>query len=419
MQVRMVAFVLAGGKGTRLSPLTKERAKPAVPFGARYRIVDFVLSNLVNSGIYSIYVLIQFKSQSLLQHLRDGWEVNSLLKEHFIIPVPAQMRTMDETWYRGTADAIHQNINLIEQTDPHYVAIFGADHIYRMNIREMLDYHVDKRAQVTVAAIPVARDQAAEFGVIETALDGSIVGFHEKRVDAPVIPGDPNRVFASMGNYIFSTNLLLRELNADAQNPDSKHDFGRDILPSLVGRASMFAYDFQTNRIPGDPATQEAYWRDVGTLDAYYDANMDLRAVSPELNLYNRQWPLRTAGYQDPPAKFIFDEHGRRGQAIDSIVAGGTILSGGMVRASVLGRGVRLHSGAVVEESVIFDNCDIGRRARVRRAILDKNVRVAEDDEIGFDLERDRQRKGCYVTESGIVVIEGTRSSVEVATMLV
>jgi glucose-1-phosphate adenylyltransferase len=419
MQVRMVAFVLAGGKGTRLSPLTKERAKPAVPFGARYRIVDFVLSNLVNSGIYSIYVLIQFKSQSLLQHLRDGWEVNSLLKEHFIIPVPAQMRTMDETWYRGTADAIHQNINLIEQTDPHYVAIFGADHIYRMNIREMLDYHMDKRAQVTVAAIPVARDQAAEFGVIETALDGSIVGFHEKRVDAPVIPGDPNRVFASMGNYIFSTNLLLRELNADAQNPDSKHDFGRDILPSLVGRASMFAYDFQTNRIPGDPPTQEAYWRDVGTLDAYYDANMDLRAVSPELNLYNRQWPLRTAGYQDPPAKFIFDEHGRRGQAIDSIVAGGTILSGGMVRASVLGRGVRLHSGAVVEESVIFDNCDIGRRARVRRAILDKNVRVAEDDEIGFDLERDRQRKGCYVTESGIVVIEGTRSSVEVATMLV
>jgi glucose-1-phosphate adenylyltransferase len=333
--------------------------------------------------------------------------------------VPAQMRTLDETWYRGTADAIHQNINLIEQTDPHYVAIFGADHIYRMNIRDMLDYHMDKRAQVTVAAIPVARDQAAEFGVIETALDGSIVGFHEKRVDAPVIPGDPNRVFASMGNYIFSTNLLLRELNADAQNPHSKHDFGRDILPSLVGRTSMFAYDFQTNRIPGDPPTQEAYWRDVGTLDAYYDASMDLRAVSPALNLYNRQWPLRTAGYSDPPAKFIFDEHGRRGQAIDSIVAGGTILSGGMVRGSVLGRGVRVHSSAVVEESVIFDNCDIGRHARVRRAILDKNVRVAEGDEIGFDLERDRQRKGCYVTESGIVVMEGTRSSVEVATMLV
>jgi len=415
----MVAFVLAGGKGTRLSPLTKERAKPAVPFGGRYRIVDFVLSNLVNSGIYSIYVLIQFKSQSLLQHLRDGWEVNSLLKEHFIIPVPAQMRTQEDVWYRGTADAIHQNINLIEQANPHYVAIFGADHIYRMNIRDMLDYHMDKRAQATVAAIPVARDQAAEFGVIETALDGSIIGFHEKRSDAPVIPGDPGRVYASMGNYIFSTNLLLRELDADAQNPGSTHDFGRDILPSLVGRAAMFAYDFQTNHIPGDPPTQEAYWRDVGTLDAYYDASMDLRAVSPALNLYNRQWPLRTAGYQDPPAKFIFDEQGRRGQAIDSIVSGGTILSGGMVRCSILGRGVRVHSGAVVEDSVIFDNCDIGRRARVRRAILDKNVRVAEDDEIGFDLDRDRERRGCTVTESGIVVLEGTRSNVEVATVIV
>jgi glucose-1-phosphate adenylyltransferase len=419
MQVRMVAFVLAGGKGTRLSPLTKERAKPAVPFGGRYRIVDFVLSNLVNSGIYSIYVLIQFKSQSLLQHLRDGWEVNSLLKEHFIIPVPAQMRTKEENWYRGTADAIYQNINLIEQADPHYVAIFGADHIYRMNIREMLEYHMDKRAQVTVAAIPVARDQAAEFGVIETALDGSIIGFHEKRADAPVIPNDPNRVFASMGNYIFSTNLLVRELIADAQNEESHHDFGRDILPSLVGRASMSAYDFQTNRIPGDPVTQEAYWRDVGTLDAYYDASMDLRAVSPELNLYNRHWPLRTAGYQDPPAKFIFDEDGRRGQAIDSIVSGGTILSGGLVRCSVLGRGVRVNSGAVVEDSVIFDNCNIGRRARVRRAILDKNVRVNEDDEIGFDLERDKQRRGFTVTESGIVVVEGSRSAVEVATVLV
>ncbi|HEY7337280.1 MAG TPA: glucose-1-phosphate adenylyltransferase [Bryobacteraceae bacterium] len=419
MQVRVVAFVLAGGKGTRLSPLTKERAKPAVPFGGRYRIVDFVLSNLINSGIYSIYVLIQFKSQSLLQHLRDGWEVNSLLKEYFIIPVPAQMRTKDENWYRGTADAIYQNINLIEQADPHYVAIFGADHIYRMNIREMLEYHMHKRSQATIAAIPVSRAQAAEFGVIETAYDNSIVGFHEKRPDAPSMPGDPLRVFASMGNYIFSTNLLVRELIADSQNPLSSHDFGRDILPSLVGRAPMFAYDFQTNRIPGDPPTQEAYWRDVGTLDAYYEANMDLRAVSPALNLYNRQWQLRTAGYQDAPAKFVFDEHGRRGQAIDSIVSGGTILSGGFVRGSVLGRNVRVHTGAVVEDSVIFDNCDIGARAHVRRAILEKNVRVSEGDEIGYDLDRDRNRERCTVTESGIVVMEGRRSNVEVATVLV
>jgi glucose-1-phosphate adenylyltransferase len=417
MQVRVVAFILAGGKGTRLYPLTKERAKPAVPFGGRYRIVDFVLSNLINSGIYSNYVLIQFKSQSLLQHLRDGWEVTGLLKEHFIIPVPAQMRTPGENWYRGTADAIYQNINLIEQADPHYVVIFGADHIYRMNIREMLEFHMHKRAQATVAAIPVARDQASEFGVIEAAADGAVVGFHEKNADAPAMPGDEERVYASMGNYIFSTNLLLRELYADAQNPNSTHDFGRDILPSLVGRAAMFAYDFQTNRIPGDPTNQEPYWRDVGTIDAYYNASMDLRAVTPALNLYNRQWPLRTAGYSDPPAKFIFDQQGRRGQAVDSVISGGTILSGGMVRGSVLGRHVRVHSGAVVEDSVIFDNCDIGRRARVRHAILDKNVRVPEDAEIGYDLERDRER--YFVTDSGIVVIEGTRSNVEVSTLLV
>jgi glucose-1-phosphate adenylyltransferase len=417
MQVRVVAFILAGGKGTRLYPLTKERAKPAVPFGGRYRIVDFVLSNLINSGIYSNYVLIQFKSQSLLQHLRDGWEVTGLLKEHFIIPVPAQMRTPGENWYRGTADAIYQNINLIEQADPHYVVIFGADHIYRMNIREMLEFHMHKRAQATIAAIPVARDQASEFGVIEAASDGAVVGFHEKNADAPTMPGDQERVYASMGNYIFSTNLLLRELYADAQNPASTHDFGRDILPSLVGRAGLFAYDFQTNRIPGDPPGQDPYWRDVGTIDAYYNASMDLRAVTPTLNLYNRQWPLRTAGYSDPPAKFIFDQQGRRGQAVDSVISGGTILSGGLARGSVLGRHVRVHSGAVVEDSVIFDNCDIGRRARVRHAILDKNVRVPEDAEIGYDLERDRER--YFVTDSGIVVIEGTRSNVEVSTLLV
>jgi glucose-1-phosphate adenylyltransferase len=412
-----MAFILAGGKGTRLYPLTKERAKPAVPFGGRYRIVDFVLSNLINSGIYSNYVLIQFKSQSLLQHLRDGWEVTGLLKEHFIIPVPAQMRTAGENWYRGTADAIYQNINLIEQADPHFVVIFGADHIYRMNIREMIEFHMHKRAQATIAAVPVARDMASEFGVIEAAPGGAVVGFHEKNADAPAIPGDEERVYASMGNYIFSTNLLLQELYSDAQDPGSTHDFGRDIIPSLVGRASVFAYDFQTNRIPGDPPEQEPYWRDVGTIDAYYNASMDLRAVTPALNLYNRQWPLRTAGYSDPPVKFIFDQQGRRGQAVDSVIAGGTILSGGMVRGSVLGRQVRVHSGAVVEDSVIFDNCDIGRRARVRNAILDKNVRVPEDTEIGYDLERDRQR--YFVTDSGIVVIEGTRSTVEVSSLLV
>jgi glucose-1-phosphate adenylyltransferase len=415
MQLRVLAFVLAGGKGTRLYPLTKERAKPAVPFGGRYRIVDFVLSNLVNSGIYSVYVLVQFKSQSLLQHLREGWEAASLLRNHFIIPVPAQMRTPGEDWYRGTADAIFQNINLIEQADPHLVCIFGADHIYRMNIREMVEYHMQKRAQVTVSAIPVEREYSAEFGVIETNEEGQIAGFHEKNPAAPTMPGDPNRVYASMGNYIFSTRALIEQLYADAEREDSSHDFGRDILPRMIGQYDMYAYDFQTNRIPGDPPGAPVYWRDVGTLDAYFDASMDLRSVSPVLNLYNRQWPLRTAGYSDAPAKFIFDAEGRRGTALDSIVSGGTILSGGMVRTSVLGRGVRVHSGAYVEDSIIFDNCDIGRRAKVRRAILDKNVRVPEEATIGYDLNEDRKR--YYVTDSGIVVVEGHRSLVDIASV--
>jgi len=417
MQLRVLAFVLAGGKGTRLYPLTKERAKPAVPFGGRYRIVDFVLSNLTNSGVYSTYVLVQFKSQSLLQHIRDGWDFGGMLKSQFMIPVPAQMRSAGETWYRGTADAVYQNINLIEQADPHLVCIFGADHIYRMNIREMIEFHEHKRAQATVAAIPVPKEEAREFGVIESSHDGRITGFHEKVAEPPTMPGNDEMCFASMGNYIFSTGLLLRELYADAENENSSHDFGRDILPSLVGKADLYAYDFNTNKIPGDPPNSKSYWRDVGTIDAYYDANMDLRSVNPELNLYNREWKLRTAGFEDPPAKFVFNEAGRRGTAIDSIVSGGSILSGGLVKGSVLGRGVRVHTGAIVEDSILFDNVDIGRDAKIRRAILDKNVRVPEGAEIGYNLEEDRKRH--YVTESGIVVVEGHRSHVELATMSV
>jgi len=417
VQLRVLAFVLAGGKGTRLYPLTKERAKPAVPFGGRYRIVDFVLSNLINSGIYSIYVLTQFKSQSLLQHLREGWEVSGLLKNNFIIPVPAQMRSANEDWYRGTADAIYQNINLIQQADPHVVAIFGADHIYRMNIRQMIEYHIEKQAGVTIAAIPVEKELASEFGVIETTSDARIRGFHEKKADAPTMPDDPLRVFASMGNYIFSTDVLLRELLADGKTATSSHDFGKDILPSLIGRADMYAYDFQTNVIPGDPIGSPQYWRDVGTIDAYYEASMDLRAVSPELNLYNRQWPLRTAGYFDAPAKFVFDEDGRRGIAVDSIIAGSSIVSGGSVKGSVLGRGVRIHTGASVEDSIIFDNCDIGRRSKVKRAILDKNVKLPPDTTIGYDLEKDKQK--YHVTETGIVIVEGHQSKVDISSLQV
>ena len=416
--IRVLGIVLAGGKGTRLFPLTRERAKPAVPFGGKYRIIDFVLSNFINSGINSIYVLTQFRSQSLLQHLSEGWQFSGLLKTHFIIPVPAQMRSEDETWYQGTADAILQNINLIQQSDPDAVAIFGGDHIYRMNISSMIDFHVARRAEVTVAAIPVPQKHAAEFGVIEAGEGGRILAFHEKNPNAPTMPGDPTQVYASMGNYIFSKHTLMDLLEEDANDPSSHHDFGKDILPKLAGNARIFAYNFQTNRIPGEAEDSLPYWRDVGTIDAYYEANMDLRSVKPELNLYNRQWPLRSSSYPDPPAKFTFDEANRRGEAIDSIVSGGCILSGGVVHNSILSRGVRVHTGADVEGCVILDNCDIGRRAKVRRAILDKNVRVPEGTQIGYDHEADRAR-GWHVTDSGIVVIGGEPGKVPVASVVI
>ena len=419
MRLRVLGIVLAGGKGTRLYPLTKERAKPAVPFGGKYRIIDFVLSNFINSGIYSVYVLTQFRSQSLLQHLNEGWQFGGLLKNQFIIPVPAQMRSAGETWYQGTADAIYQNINLIEQADPHLVAIFGADHIYRMNITGMVEFHETQRAVATVAAIPVEKKLCDQFGVIETSDNHRIIAFHEKKNNAPTIPGDPERVYASMGNYVFSTNTLLRELEADAQDPNSSHDFGRDILPSMVKRSEVFAYDFGTNKIPGEPPENAAYWRDVGTIEAYYEANMDLRAVSPALNLYNRQWPLRTSGFPDPPAKFAFDQEGRRGVAVDSIVAGGCIMSGGVVRNSVLARGVKVHTGALVEDCIILDNCDIGRHAKLKRVILDKNTRIPAGTMIGYDPQKDKMIEGAHITESGIVVVEGKRSGVEIATVTI
>ena len=412
----MLGIVLAGGKGTRLYPLTRERAKPAVPFGGKYRIIDFVLSNFVNSGIFSIYVLTQFRSQSLLQHLSEGWQFGGMLKSNFITNVPAQMRSETESWYQGTADAIFQNINLVEQSDPHLVAIFGGDHIYRMNVASMIDFHMAKRAQVSVAAIPAPKHHAVEFGVIEAHADGRIMGFHEKNPNAPTMPGDSSRVYASMGNYVFSTRTLLDLLIEDAKDAKSHHDFGRDILPKLAGNSPIYAYNFETNRIPGEGGDSAPYWRDVGTIDAFYEANMDLNHVKPELNLYNREWPVRSTSFPDPPAKFVFDEDGRRGEALDSIVSGGCILSGGLVRKSVLSRGVRVHTGAVVEGCVIMDNCDIGRHAKLRRAILDKNVHIRANTEVGFDLEADRAR-GWHVTDSGIVVIGRQHSPVPMAAM--
>jgi glucose-1-phosphate adenylyltransferase len=419
MRIRVLGIVLAGGRGTRLFPLTRERAKPAVPFGGKYRIIDFVLSNFINSGINSIYVLTQFRSQSLLQHLSEVWHFSGLLPGYFIIPVPAQMRSPNESWYQGTADAVSQNINLIQQSDPHIVAIFGGDHIYRMDIASMIGFHMAKHAEVTVAAIPVPQKHAGEFGVIEATEDGRILAFHEKEANAPTIPGDPGQVYASMGNYIFRKRALVDLLEADAKDPLSHHDFGHDILPKLADNAPIYAYNFQTNRIPGEPeGSSPPYWRDVGTIDAYYEANMDLRSVTPELNLYNRQWPLHSARYPDPPAKFTFDETHRRGEAIDSIVCAGSILAGGVVRNSILGRGVRVHTDALVEGCVIMDNCDIGPRAKVRRAILDKNVRVPEGAQIGYDLDADRTR-GWHVTDSGIVVIDSEPSMLPVASVVV
>jgi glucose-1-phosphate adenylyltransferase len=400
--MRTLALVMAGGQGTRLHPLTRDRAKPAVPFGGKYRIIDFVLSNLVNSGIYAIYVLVQWRSQSLIEHLKDGWQFGGMLPDHFVIPVPAQMR-MGELWYQGTADAIFQNLNLIDDTKPDLVAVFGADHIYRMDIQQMIEFHMDRKAAVTVATLPVSVDEANQFGIVQVDSGLRVSNFVEKPDNPPQMPGAPGRSLASMGNYLFSPEVLREALIEDSIREDSNHDFGRDLIPALINRVPVYAYNFMTNRIRGDSEVNLSYWRDVGTLDAYYEANMDLRDARPQLNLYNAYWPLRTAYYDQPPAKFVFDENGRRGLALHSVIGEGCIVSGGAVRNSVLGRSVFVHSYSLVEDSVIMDYATIGRHAKVRRAIVDKNVFIPEGEEIGYDLERDRQR--FFVTDSGLVVI--------------
>jgi glucose-1-phosphate adenylyltransferase len=414
MKIKVLAMIMAGGTGTRLMPLTRERAKPAVPFGGKYRIIDFVLSNMINSGIYSIYVLTQYKSQSLLNHLKDGWQFTNLLKDQFIIPVPAQMRS-GEVWYQGTADAIYQNINLIENCNPDVVCIFGADHVFRMDVTQMIEFHQVKNAAVTVAALPMPASQSNQFGVIEVNEEWRIIGFQEKPGNPRTLPGQPDMILASMGNYVFDTPILLHELYMDAGRSDSDHDFGKTILPALCQRRPGYAYDFYSNKISGEPAAKSNYWRDVGTIDMYYSATMDLRAIDPELNLYNPNWPLRTANYNDPPAKFAFDEDGRRGMATDSIISEGCIISGATIRNSVLGRSVFVHSWADIDGCIIMDRCDIGRRARIRNAIIDKNVRVPPETQIGFDLDEDRKKH--LVTESGIVVVGGETSVVDVATV--
>jgi glucose-1-phosphate adenylyltransferase len=400
----VLAMVMAGGEGSRLHPLTKDRAKPAVYFGGKYRIIDFVLNNFINSGIFKIKVLTQFKSDSLIKHLNSGWNLNRMLG-HYIDPVPAQMRT-GKNWYQGTADAVFQNINLIEDENPDYVAVFGADHIYKMDISQMLDFHREVGAVATVSAIPRPIKEASNFGVIEVDPSGRIVGFEEKPKNPKPMPGNPSMALVSMGNYIFNKKFLVRELFKDASLNGSSHDFGKDLLPKIYLEQSIYVYDFSNNRITGDTLEQNVYWEDVGTLEAYYAANMTLRDVLPEINLYNDHWPIRTSPAQSPPAKFVFDGEGdekRRGEAVDSIISGGCIISGGQVIRSVLSRGVRVHSLAVVEDSILFPDVDIGEKAQIRRVIVDRGVRVMPGDRIGFDVEEDKKR--FFVSDSGIVVL--------------
>ena len=400
---KVLGMILAGGEGSRLYPLTQQRAKPAVPFGGKYRLIDFALSNFINSRIFSIYVLTQFKSQSLTEHLQESWRFSSILRDHFILPFPAQQRT-GNSWYRGTADAIYQNINLIEDSDFNIIAIFGADHIYRMDLQQMIDFHVRKRADVTISALPVPLKNASSLGVIQVQEKQRITGFKEKPKRPKPIPGRPNEAFASMGNYLFNKAVLIELLYEDAADVESSHDFGKDILPRIFNKSRVFAYDFRRNHISGLTKKEIGYWRDVGTIKAFWEANMDLRNVKPEFNLYNKKWPIKTANYGTPPAKFVFNEDGRRGQAIDSIVAEGSIISGGIVQKSVIGRDVSIDSGAVVINSLLMDRVKIGKNCKINMAIIDKDVEVPPCTTLGYNLEQDRNR--FFVDdESNIIII--------------
>lgn len=398
-----LVMILAGGRGERLHPLTSHRAKPSVPFGGNYRIIDFVLSNFINSGFLHIKVLTQYLSSSLLLHLPRGFNFGSMT-EHYVDAIPAQQRSGDLGWYLGTADAIYQNLNIIYDERPQHVAIFGGDHVYKMNVRQMLDFHRGHHAAATVAALPFPRHEAAgRFGVIEVDADWRIVGFEEKPLDPKPIPGQPDMALVSMGNYIFDPEALYDVLPRDHENPDSRHDFGADVLPAMIGEYGVYAYNFLDNQIPGESPSAAGYWRDIGTIDAFFEANMDLRAVEPALNLYNPAWPIRSANVHYPAAKFVFDEEGRRGMALDSLVANGAIVSGSTVRRSVVFANVFVHSYAEVDDSILMQHCSIGRHAKLRRVICDKGVTIEDGAVIGFDPQADAAR--FPVSPGGIVVV--------------
>ncbi|MDQ3003229.1 MAG: glucose-1-phosphate adenylyltransferase [Fibrobacterota bacterium] len=400
----LLAMILAGGQGSRLQPLTNDRAKPAVHFAGKYRVIDFVLNNFVNSGFYQIKILTQFKSDSLNRHVSQAWDLNRNL-DQFVDLVPAQMR-IGNSWYMGTADAIYQNVNLIRDVRPDHVAVFGGDHIYKMAVNQMLQYHISKGALATISCIPVPQDEARDFGVVEVDDYGRMIGFEEKPSRPKSMPGRPGWSLASMGNYMFNSKFLVRELLSDSKLANSHHDFGKDILPSIYNHHPVYVYDFNENRIKGENDASQGYWKDIGTLEAFYEANMDCCAVSPIFNLYNNKWPLRTINWNLPPAKFVFgesDPEGRKGIALDSIVCEGCICSGGRAIHSILSPGCQIHSHALITDSILFPNVDVGRGARINRAIIEKGIKIPPGFEVGVNLDKDRER--FHVTDTGIVVI--------------
>jgi glucose-1-phosphate adenylyltransferase len=397
------ALILAGGEGKRLYPLTLDRVKSAVPFGGAYRIIDFVLSNFVNSGFFKIKVLTQYKSHSLNNHLSRGWRLSPLLNQ-YVDPVPAQMRRGPH-WFQGTGDAVYQNLNLILDENPDLVCVFSGDHIFKMNILQMVEHHLETGSPASVAAIPVPKEEAGSFGVIGVNADWKATSFVEKPENPDVLPDSPEFSLVSMGNYIFESRFLVDALTKDAEDTNSSHDFGKDILPRLSREGLVSVYDFSRNTIPGMTEMEKGYWRDIGQIDAYWQANMDLVEVSPSFNLYNPQWTIRTYRPQVPPAKFVFaDEANRRvGIATDSIVSGGCIISGGHIDRSILSHNVRINSYSKVSESILFDDVDIGRYSRIRKAIIEKAVKIPPNTVIGHEPEEDKKR--FHVSPGGVVVV--------------
>jgi len=399
----VLTLILAGGKGTRLDPLTRDRAKPAVPFGGLYRIIDFTLSNCINSGLRRLLVLTQYKARSLDRHIAAGWGFLSRELEEYIDVLPPQQR-IDEHWYKGTADAIYQNIYSIEKANPKYVLILAGDHIYKMDYGDMIQTHLDHKADLTIGCISAPLREGSNFGIMQVDNENRVKSFLEKPREPPPMPDDPQHCLASMGIYIFTARLMYELLCQDATHPQSDHDFGKNIIPNMIKTDRVYAFRFRDKNRKAIP-----YWRDVGTLDAYYQANMDLVDVDPVLNLYDREWPIRTYQPQLPPPKFVFFDEGlreqaRRGEAHDSMVCQGCIVSGGHVRRSILSPNVRVNSFALVENSILFDGVDVGRHCRISRAIIDKEVSIPPNTTVGYDLDHDRQR-GFTITEQGVVVI--------------